>query len=86
MTALAPETVRDRKILSGSSGFAVRASRTTNAIRATSVAAAPASVAIEVQPTSLVRMIVRTPSISAPVTSAAPGTSAPWPRPSPSSS
>ena len=33
------------------------------------VAAAPASVSIDVQPTSLVRMIVRTPSIRAPVTS-----------------
>jgi hypothetical protein len=39
-TTFAPDTLRDRKLLSGTSGFAVRDSRTTKAISA-AIAAAP---------------------------------------------
>ncbi len=86
ITALAPATVRDRRIRSGSSGLAVRDSRMTNATRA-AIAAVPVTiVSTDVQPTSLVRMIVNTPSISAPVTRIAPRMSAPLARPRPGSS
>ena len=57
-TRFAPDTSRERKMPSGTSGFAVRDSRTTKAI-SDAVAAAPnPSVCADPHPKSVVRMIV----------------------------
>ena len=84
--ALAPATLRERKIRSGISGLLAVASRTRNA---TSSAIAPAprtSVRVAPQPSSAAgSTIVYTSSISEAVTRTAPRMSAPLPKPTPRS-
>jgi hypothetical protein len=81
---LAPDTLRERKIRSGTSGFAAVASRTTKAASSASAPAPKASVRGAPQPsTAAGSTIVYTSSISAPVISTAPSTSAPLPKPIP---
>jgi hypothetical protein len=83
---LAADTLRERKIRSGTSGVAARASRATKEASSASVAAPRPSVRAEPHPSSAAGWTsVETPSISAPVTSSAPGTSAPCPKPMPRS-
>ncbi len=84
-TMFAPDTLRDRKLLTGTSGFAVRDSRTTKAISDAIAAAPNPTVWADPHPKSVVRMIVYTPSNSAAVTRKVPIASAPFPSPIPRS-
>src|SRR5919106_1545391 len=79
-----PATSRERNSRSGISGLAIRAWRATNAATSAIDTAPRPSVWVDPQPCSWTSRIVYTPSISPPVSSAAPGTSAPALRPTPS--
>ena len=84
-TTFAPDTLRDSKMRNGTSGFAIRDSRTRKAMSDATAAAPNPTVWADPHPKSVVRMIVYTPSRSAAVTRRAPGASAPLPSPIPGS-
>ena len=83
-TVFAPTTLRELKRRSGISGFATRDWRRTKTTSSAAASTSPAIVRGSTQPHSVICRIVKTPSISAAVTRAAPGKSAPCSSPSPS--